>query len=98
MSKLNKVELTVEYADHYKTVLRNNNGDTFTFDPQTQNGEALGDFISLSEVDNKCGVTPSELLQQNEELINILKTVINHSSDPWAVKISNQVLTIYTKP
>lgn len=45
---MEKITLFVHYVDHHTTILKNANGDTFTFDPTTRNGEELADFLTLS--------------------------------------------------
>lgn len=43
------ITLEIEYIDHYTTVLKNKNGDSFTFNPETRNGEELTDFLMGAE-------------------------------------------------
>ena len=40
-----KIQLEINHIDHFTVILTNGKGDTFTFSPQDQNGEELGDFL-----------------------------------------------------
>ncbi len=44
------IQMQIEYVGHEKGVLTNKNGDTFTFNPNTSNGEELGDFLCGAKV------------------------------------------------
>lgn len=40
-----EIKLEINYINHHEVVLTNGRGDTFTYDPQTSNGEELSDFL-----------------------------------------------------
>lgn len=44
----NRIELTIEHKDPYMVQLTNGNGDTFTYNPQTQEG--LDDFLNGAKI------------------------------------------------
>lgn len=55
-----KIKLTVKNVDHHTTILINENGDTFAYNPQTKNGDELDDFIRSSVVPTPSSLVPTE--------------------------------------
>lgn len=44
---MEEISIIVEYKDHYTTVLHSPSGNTFTFNPETSQGQELADFLML---------------------------------------------------
>jgi len=42
---MKEITIYIAVEEHDKVVLLNKNGDSFTFNPMTRNGEELNDFL-----------------------------------------------------
>lgn len=44
---MKEIIIFIAMEEHDKVILLNKNGDTFTFNPMTENGEQLNDFLLM---------------------------------------------------